>query len=144
MRSLIMGLPGSGKTTMAAGVVDYLKYKNENVAWLNADSIRAVYDDWDFSFEGRARQARRMNDLAADYEQEGKIVVCDFVCPLKEFREIFQPDLLIWMNTLQESRYADTNKIFEPPSEADYIIHDYTSWPWDQIIAEQLIYMVNN
>lgn len=144
MRVLIMGLPGSGKSTLAAKIVAQLEGQDEDVAWLNADAVRAAYDDWDFSFEGRARQARRMCDLAWEYETEDKIVVCDFVCPLKEFREIFNPHLLIWMNTIKSGRFENTNKIFEAPISADYEILNYNAYPWDHIISEQILYMVRN
>lgn len=142
MRILIMGLPGSGKSTLATSVVEILKEKNLDVVWLNADAVRSVYNDWDFSFTGRVRQARRMGNLANEFEDEGRIVICDFVCPLKELRELFAPQLLIWMNTITKSRYSDTDKVFEPAYEADYIIEDY-SHPWEYIIAAQIIYMVN-
>ena len=56
---LIMGLPGSGKTTLAKELVPLLDAK-----WLNADKIRTEYNDWDFSAEGRVRQANRMSNLA--------------------------------------------------------------------------------
>ena len=49
---LIMGLPGSGKTTLASELVSLLKAK-----WLNADEVRKEANDWDFSEEGRKRQA---------------------------------------------------------------------------------------
>lgn len=144
MRILIMGLPGSGKSTLAAKIVAHLQEKDEDVAWINADAVRAAYDDWDFSFQGRIRQCRRISDLAFEYETEDKIVVCDFVCPLKELRELFAPHLLVWMNTIKESRFPDTDKIFEAAGEADYIIHDYGAYPWDLIIAEQILFMVRN
>lgn len=144
MRVLIMGLPGSGKSTLAANIVETLKDRDEDVVWLNADAVRAAYNDWDFSFQGRIRQARRMSDLAFEYEAEDKIVVCDFICPLKEMRELFGPHLLVWMDTIKQSRFPDTDKIFEPAGEADYIIHDFRSHPWDYIISEQIIFMVNN
>lgn len=139
-----MGLPGSGKSTLAAKIVEILRDKDEDVAWLNADAVRSAYDDWDFSFQGRIRQTRRMSDMAFEYEQEGKIVICDFVCPLKEFRDIFSANLIVWLDTIKQSRFPDTDKIFEPGVEADYIIYDCNSFPWDQIIAEQILFMVNN
>lgn len=142
MRILIMGLPGSGKSTLAANVVNCLREQDEDVAWLNADAVRAAYDDWDFSFQGRIRQARRMSDMAWEYEQEDKIVVCDFVCPLKEFRDLFGANLTIWMNTIDKGRFEDTNSIFEPPDNADYVIKNNNSYPWDTIIAEQILFMV--
>lgn len=144
MRILIMGLPGSGKSTLAAKIKNVLEDQDEDVAWLNADAVRAAYDDWDFSFEGRARQARRMSDFAWEYETEDKIVICDFVCPLKEFRDIFNANLIVWMNTISKGRFEDTNNIFESPNNADYEITDYSSYPWDKIIAEQILFMVRN
>lgn len=144
MRILIMGLPGSGKSTLAARIVEHLEAKDEDVAWLSANAVRAAYDDWDFSFQGRVRQCRRMSDLAFEYEAEDKIVVCDFVCPLKELRDLFAPHLIVWLNTVKSSRFPDTDKIFEPALDADYIIHDVQSYPWDAIIAEQILFMVRN
>lgn len=143
MRVLIMGLPGSGKSTLATSIVDMLKEKNLDAVWLNADAVRSAYNDWDFSFTGRVRQCRRMGDLANEYESEGKIVIGDFICPLKELRELFAPQLLIWMHTITKSRHPDTDEIFEPAHEADYVIEDY-SHPWEYIIAAQIIYMVTN
>lgn len=144
MRILIMGLPGSGKTTLAANIVNNLRDQDEDVAWLSADAVRAAYDDWDFSFQGRIRQCRRMSDLAFEYEAEDKIVICDFVCPLKELRELFAPNLMIWMDTIKQSRFSNTDKIFEPATEADYIITSNSKYPWDVIISEQILFMVRN
>ena len=58
VKILIMGLPGSGKTYLAKRVVKLL-----NAEWLNADKVRGHYNDWDFSKEGRMRQANRMKLL---------------------------------------------------------------------------------
>ena len=59
LKILIMGLPGAGKTTLASKLVPLL-----NAEWLNADKIRKEANDWDFSKEGRSRQAQRMADTA--------------------------------------------------------------------------------
>ena len=56
---LIMGLPGSGKTTLAKELVPLL-----NAKWLNADKVRTEYNDWDFSDAGRVRHANRMRELS--------------------------------------------------------------------------------
>ena len=80
---LIMGLPGSGKTTLAKELVPLL-----NAKWLNADKVRTEYNDWDFSAEGRVRQANRMRDLAKKLRDDGNYVVADFVCPTKEARKL--------------------------------------------------------
>ena len=53
-----MGLPGSGKTTLAKLLVPMF-----NAVWLNADKVREEANDWDFSEMGRSIQANRMKRL---------------------------------------------------------------------------------
>lgn len=113
MRILIMGLPGSGKTTMAKMIVKILT----DVEWLNADNIREQNNDWDFSTEGRIRQARRLRKLADN--STNNTVVCDFVAGLEEQRKIFDADFIIWMDTISKGRFDDTNAAFEPPNKYD-------------------------
>lgn len=110
MKILVMGLPGSGKTTLSRELSSVL-----NAEWINADNIRKIYNDWDFSLEGRVRQANRMKEIADKYIKSKKIVVADFVCPTKKTREDFKADYIIWMNTISEGRFEDTNKMFEKP-----------------------------
>lgn len=113
-----MGLPGSGKTWLAERLQRHL-----DCAWFNADEIRRMANDWEFNDEARIRQARRMRNLA-DYEKaQGKIVICDFVCPTKLTRYIFEADYTVWMDTIPEGRYADTNAMFENPNVADIDYH---------------------
>ena len=137
MRILIMGLPGSGKTTFAEKLVEDLKAVGQSVEWFNADKIRELYNDWDFSPEGRVRQAERMANFAHDAEQKGNIVVSDFVCPTHKLRTIFAADIVVWMDTIGKGRYEDTNKIFEEPLKYDYRITELDAMPWTWIIAEQ-------
>lgn len=115
-----MGLPGSGKTTLSKKLVNHTKS-----VWLNADKIRADFNDWDFSPQGRVRQANRMREIAQSFIDKKKNIVADFVCPTKKTRVDFSPDYIIWMNTISEGRYEDTNKMFEDPSseEVDYIVN---------------------
>ena len=114
-----MGLPGSGKSYLAKELS-----KDLNFTWLNADKIRKKNSDWDFSFTGRKRQAERMSNLANLEIKKNKSVIVDFVCPLNLTRKIFNPDLIIWMNTIKKSRFNNTNKIFEKPKNADLIINE--------------------
>lgn len=131
---LIIGLPTSGKTTFAKKLHELLK-PHSNLH--NADEIRKEFDDWDFSYEGRKRQASRMKNLKLLDLKNRYNSILDFVCPLQEFREIVNPDLIVWMNTIQQSPYEDTNKIFEPPIKCDFAIKSFDQF--DPILANLLL-----
>mgnify|MGYP001327694193 FL=1 len=133
MKILIMGLPGSGKTYLAERLQPLL-----NAAWYNADKVRKMANDWDFSPEGRVRQSLRMRNLA-DFEKEhNRTVLCDFVCPTKETQNIFHPDIIIWMNTIKKGRYEDTNKMFENPTNVDYEVNEFNDKNHNEI-AKKII-----
>lgn len=114
IKILIMGLPGSGKTTLARRLSGALR---GDVLWLNADALRQQFDDWDFSHSGRIRQAQRMRYLADGSRK--RVIVADFAAPLIEQRDIFEPDIVVWMNTISESRFDDTNRAFAMPLNCD-------------------------
>ena len=85
-------------------------------------------NDWDFSDEGRKRQSYRMRALA-DFEKENnRKVICDFICPTRESRKIFGADYTIWMDTIKESNYKDTDKIFEEPNNFDLKISKWNQY----------------
>lgn len=115
-----MGLPGSGKTYLAERLQPLLE-----AAWYNADKVRGMAGDWDFSDYGRTRQSLRMKNLADFETSHNRFVICDFVCPTEETRNIFDPDILIWLDTIKEGRFEDTNKIFEEPSSCDFKIEEW-------------------
>ena len=117
MKILIMGLPGSGKTHLAERLQPLL-----NAAWYNADRVREMANDWDFSPEGRERQSMRMRTFADFEKSNNRIVICDFVCPTNNTQDNFDPDIVIWMDTIQEGRFDDTNKMFEKPLSIDFHI----------------------
>ena len=117
-----MGLPGSGKTWLAERLQERLK-----CAWFNADEVRRMANDWEFGDEARIRQARRMRNLAIFEAFYDRTVICDFVCPTDETRYIFNADITIWMDTIEEGRFEDTNKMFERPGEVDYHIVEFLS-----------------
>lgn len=128
-----MGLPGAGKTWLAERLQKYLE-----CAWYNADKIREQANDWDFSPEGRVRQANRMRNIA-DYEKShNRYVICDFVCPTRQTRNDFKPDLVIWLNTIQEGRFEDTNAMFEEPEIVDWVVDKHLSDDEIKTIAEEI------
>jgi adenylylsulfate kinase len=115
-----MGLPGSGKTFLAESL-----QKELDCAWFNADKVRLYANDWEFTEDARLRQARRMRNLADFEKGEGRTVICDFVCPTELTRYIFESDYTIWMDTVDTSKYPDTNKIFEPPMHVNYHVKEW-------------------
>jgi len=117
-----MGLPGSGKTHLAERLQKQLGY-----AWYNADAVREMANDWDFTSEGRLRQAKRMRHIADFEKSEGRIVMCDFVCPTEQAREMFDADIKIWVDTITEGRFEDTNKMFEQPKNVDFRVIKHLS-----------------
>ena len=133
MKVLIMGPPGSGKTYLAERLQPLI-----NAAWYNADKVREMANDWDFSPDGRIRQSMRMRNLA-DFEKENnRIVICDFVCPTKETRDNFDPDVVVWMDTIKEGRYEDTNKMFEEPHNVNFHITEMNDENHKDISTELL------
>ena len=130
---LVMGLPGAGKTTLANELAPSLNAKR-----LNADEIRRAANDWDFSEEGRIRQAKRMAELAEKYKQEGNYVVADFICPTPKARELFNADYIIWVDTIKKGRYDDTNKMFISPQKFNFKVTTQNAELWASKIADQL------
>ena len=162
MKILVCGLPGSGKTWLAERLIRHIK----NCAWYNADFVRKFSNDWDFSVEGRIRQANRMKTFADFEKGNGRWVICDFVAPTEKAREAFAPDYVIWMDTIKEGRivssklselkninnlpfdanllsqskeFEDTNKVFETPSKIDTRITYFTSDEEIKKLSEKLI-----
>ena len=139
MKILIFGLPGSGKTTLARPFAELI-----GGVHINADEVRSHYDDWDFSPEGRMRQAMRMRFLSDGVVRAGKIAVTDFVCPTEKTRQEFDPDFTIWMDTIDEGRFEDTNKMFEQPPMCDYHVSEWFDDTHVQLIQVVKAYMERN
>ena len=130
---LIMGLPGSGKTTLAEQLAPLLNAKR-----LNADEVRKEANDWDFSEEGRKRQAQRMSDFAIKLKEQGFNVVADFICPTPEARNLFPADYVIWVDTIKEGRFDDTNKMFIKPEKFDYHVTTQDAKNWAPKILDDI------
>ena len=120
-----MGLPGSGKTTLANELAPMLNSKR-----LNADEVRKEANDWDFSQEGRNRQAKRMADFAAQLKERGNYVIADFICPTPEARDLFPADFVVWVDTIREGRFEDTNKMFIKPDKYDFHVTTQDAKNW--------------
>jgi len=130
---LVMGLPGAGKTTLANELAPMLSAKR-----LNADEIRKTANDWDFSEEGRKRQARRMAEHALKLKNDGNYVVADFICPTPEARSLFPADFIIWVDTIKEGRFEDTNQMFIKPEKYDFHVTTQNAKLWASKIIKEI------
>ena len=128
-----MGLPGSGKTTLASELAPLINAKR-----INADEIRKEANDWDFSEEGRKRQAIRMAKLAKKKKDEGNYVIADFICPTPEARSLFPADYIIWVDTIKKGRFDDTNAMFVKPKKFDCHVTTQNAKKWALEIAEKI------
>ena len=128
-----MGLPGSGKTTLANELAPLLKAKR-----LNADEVRREASDWDFSEEGRKRQAKRMADFALKLGKDNNYVIADFICPTPEARSLFPSDYVIWVDTIKEGRFKDTNKMFVKPDKYNFHVTTQDAKNWAPKIFEDI------
>jgi hypothetical protein len=57
-----------------------------------------------------------------------RYVIADFVCPTEETRRAFNADFVIWLDTIDNGRFEDTNKVFEKPKYAQLTVD---SWDYD-------------
>ena len=130
---LIMGLPGAGKTTLANELSKLIECKR-----LNADEIRKEANDWDFSEEGRKRQAKRMSDEAFKIKKEGNNVIADFICPTPAARELFPADYIIWVDTIKEGRFEDTNQMFIKPEKFNFHVTSQDAKYWAPKILKEI------
>ena len=130
---LVMGLPGAGKTTLANELAPSLNAKR-----LNADEIRRAANDWDFSEEGRKRQAKRMAEHALKLKSEGNYVVADFICPTPEARSLFPADFIIWVDTIKEGRFEDTNQMFIKPEKFNFHVTSQDAKYWAPKILKEI------
>jgi adenylylsulfate kinase len=130
---LIMGLPGSGKTTLANELATLLEAKR-----LNADEVRKEVNDWDFSEEGRKRQSKRMAEFALKLKKEGNNVIADFICPTPQARALFPSDYVIWVDTIKEGRFDDTNKMFVKPEKFDFHVTTQDAKNWAPKILKEI------
>ena len=130
---LIMGLPGAGKTTLADELAPMINAKR-----LNADQVRKDANDWDFSAEGRKRQAKRMADFALKLKSEGNNVIADFICPTPEARKLFPADYVVWVDTIKAGRFEDTNQMFVKPDKYNYHVTSQDAKTWAPKILREL------
>ena len=123
---LIMGLPGSGKTSLAKLLAPIF-----NAELLNEDAVRKEANDFDYSEIGRSIQTNRMKRLADEAIQNNRNVVADFECTDDE-RKDFNADYVIYMDTIKESK-------LEPPSNFDFKVTHKDAQMFSFLIKQEIL-----
>ena len=136
---LIMGLPGSGKTSLAKLLAPMF-----NAVLLNEDEVRKEANDFDYSEIGRSIQTNRMKRLADEAIKNNRNVVADFEYSTEHTREDFNADYIIWMDTIKESKFEDTNKMFEQPKNFDFKVTHKEATMWAYLIKQDILEKFND
>jgi adenylylsulfate kinase len=141
MKILVMGLPGSGKTTFATQLVKAIEGVGLRVKLFDGDAVRAETGNWDFTAEGRERQCIDMRNRLEEAGESGPVGIAAFVCPLPKLRSLLDPDIVVLMDRIVESAYPDTDKIFIPPPYPDIIVTAKTSM---KTAVAQVLYILHS
>jgi len=136
MKILIMGLSGAGKSELAKELHSLFQENEITSVRINGDEVRQANKDWDFSPDGRVRQAQRMARLAK--KSQAQFVIADFIAPTKETRDIFDPDMLIWLDTIKTSKYTNTDVVFQNPKNYQFKVKKKDSKKWAKTIFDKI------
>ena len=124
---LIMGLSGSGKTSLAKLLAPMF-----NAVLLNEDEVRKEANDFDYSEIGRSIQTNRMIRLADEAIQNNRNVIADFDCSIEHTREDLNADYIIWMDTIKESK-------LEPPKNFDFKVTHKDAQMFSFLIKQEIL-----
>lgn len=84
------GLSGSGKSTIAAWVLDQLRRRDIEVEFIDGDALRAIFPNTGFTRPEREEHLRRTGYLASRLEAHGVTVVASLVSPYRESRDFIR------------------------------------------------------
>ena len=124
---LIMGLSGSGKTSLARLLAPMF-----NAVLLNEDEVRKEANDFDLTDIGRSIHTNRMKRLADEAIQNNRNVVVDFECSTEHTREDLNADYIIYMDTIKESK-------LEPPSNFDFKVTHKDAQMFSFLIKQEIL-----
>ena len=79
-----------------------------------------------------------MADFALKLKSEGNFVVADFICPTPEARSLFPADYIIWVDTIKEGRFEDTNQMFIKPEKYDFHVTSQDASVWAEKIIKEI------
>jgi nicotinamide riboside kinase len=131
-RILIMGLPGSGKTTLADELHELILSLGLRSRWLNENRLKEEYPNLTMD------QIQEMaNDATVDY------VVGDFEARKSHERRYFNAHYMIWINTIAEEDYQFLNYGFEPPFRYNVCVTTKDAPKWAREIFRHILFLEN-
>jgi adenylylsulfate kinase len=136
IKILIMGLSGAGKSELAKELHSLFQEQELSSVRINGDEVREANNDWDFSPDGRVRQAQRILKIAK--KSEDQFIIADFIAPTKETRDIFNADMLIWLDTIKSSKYTNTDVVFQNPKNYQFKVKKKDSKKWAKTIFDKI------
>jgi adenylylsulfate kinase len=135
------GQPGAGKTTMALALQKELRRRGHSVVFLDGDTFRIITLNQDYSKDGRLKNIRAAQLLAAKIHDDGVWVVASFVSPFRALREEFKqrPEVLeIYVHTSENrGREKFFAEAYEPPLE-NFLDMDTTNAGVDECVRRIL------
>lgn len=85
----LYGRPCSGKTTLSTSITNELKSIGKSVVILDGDDLRkGITHDLGYTLTARFENIRRASEIAKLLAMQGFWVVCSFVTPTRELREL--------------------------------------------------------
>lgn len=88
----LIGQPGAGKTVIAKKLCDYL---DEYTIHIDGDDMRDIFQNKDYSTEGRKKNIQKAQDIAQFLSRKDVTVVMSLVSPFKDLRDNFKKDNLV-------------------------------------------------
>jgi hypothetical protein len=138
MITVLFGQPHSGKTTLAKRL--------EADFYIDGDDLRSMFQNKDFSKEGRIKNLNRASDIATYLHYNGNDVVLSVVYPYKEAREYLNslvPDVKWVFLEYNEERGREKFHVqdFEIPNAQEALFIDTTKLTIEQSINQIKLYV---
>ena len=123
----LTGQPGSGKTTLASKLVDYLNKKNKKnkVINLDGDDLRSINKNKDYSKEGRIKNISTAISIIRFLANKKFICVVSIVAPYRFLRDELKEDfpfLEVYLHTSEiRGREKYFAKDYEKPIDDNFV-----------------------
>jgi adenylylsulfate kinase len=136
------GQPGAGKTTLAKQLKDYLH--PSNTILVDGDDIRDIFQNKDYSENGRRQNIQRAQDIAQFLNAKGNNVIVSLVSPYKDQRDNFKQnsnvvEIYVYTDEIRGREQFHVQN-YEPPTE-NFIEINTTNTTVDECVEKIIKYV---